>query len=103
MGKLLFFALLACLLCRMIFGRWPWQLARIGAAGQSKQTSKQARTLLGVGPNATREEIVRAHKAMISQVHPDRGGSADQVHDADAARDLLIRRLPDNKATKDPS
>ncbi|MGB3738551.1 MAG: molecular chaperone DnaJ [Pontixanthobacter sp.] len=101
MGKLLFFAVLACLVCRLLFGRWPWQLAQIGTSRQ--QTSKQARTLLGVGPDATREDIVRAHKAMISQVHPDRGGSADQVHDADAARDLLLKRLPDKRRTKDPS
>ena len=27
-------------------------------------------------------------------VHPDRGGTAEQVHEANAARDLLLDELP---------
>jgi hypothetical protein len=28
-------------------------------------------------------------------VHPDRGGTSDQVHEANDARDLLLDALPD--------
>jgi hypothetical protein len=29
-------------------------------------------------------------------VHPDRGGTNDKVHEANAARDLLLDELPDD-------
>ncbi len=35
---------------------------------------------------------------MIAQVHPDRGGSNEQVHAANAARDLLLARLERKEA-----
>jgi hypothetical protein len=30
----------------------------------------------------------------VTVVHPDRGGSSGQVHEANAARDLLLDELP---------
>jgi DnaJ family protein C protein 19 len=41
-----------------------------------------------------RDEILAAHKRLITRVHPDRGGDVEQVHAANAARDLLLRQLP---------
>ncbi len=99
MAKLLFFAVLACAACRLIFGKWPWQLA------QTKSTRSQAlfkaRKLLGVRENATREDVLKAHKQLITMVHPDRGGTNAQVHEANAARDLLINELPYPAAGQD--
>ena len=92
MMKVLFFAAIGCVACKLIFGKWPWQLA------QTKSTRSQAlfraRKLLGVRENATRQEVLQAHKQLITMVHPDRGGTNDQVHEANAARDLLINELP---------
>ena len=34
------------------------------------------------------------HKRLIAMVHPDRGGTDGQVHEANAARDLLLDELP---------
>jgi len=33
---------------------------------------------------------------LIAMVHPDRGGTNGQVHEANAARDLLLDDLPDH-------
>ena len=33
---------------------------------------------------------------VLAVVHPDRGGTNDQVHEANAARDLLLNELPDD-------
>ena len=92
MMKFLFFAVLGCLACKLIFGKWPWQFA------QTKSTRSQAlfraRKLLGVRENATRQEVLQAHKQLIAMVHPDKGGTNGQVHEANAARDLLINDLP---------
>ena len=53
----------------------------------------RARKLLALPANATREEINDAHRKLIATVHPDRGGTNEQVHEANAARDLLIDEL----------
>ncbi len=50
--------------------------------------------LLGTGDNPNREEIIDAHRKLIAMVHPDRGGSNGLVHEANAARDLLLDALP---------
>lgn len=90
MIKLLWIAVLASLACRLISGRWPWELLK--AADRSAAVSR-ARALLGVRTDATREEIIEAHRRLIAQVHPDKGGTTDAVHEANAARDLLLGRL----------
>ena len=78
------------LLYRWILGRWPWQ----PKVSTRSQAIFRARRLLGVEANARREDIVAAHKRLVAMVHPDRGGSNDQVHEANAARDLLLDELP---------
>jgi curved DNA-binding protein CbpA len=53
----------------------------------------KACNLLGVAPDASREQIIEAHRRLIAMVHPDRGGTNEAVHEANAARDLLLARL----------
>ena len=90
MVKLLFFALIACAVCRQLTGLWPWQVLQ-----NSEQSQKEAmaRRLLGVDRGASRTDIAEAHRRLLAQVHPDRGGSNEAVHAATAARDLLLARL----------
>ena len=90
LGKLLVIAALAALACRLLTGQWPWEL---WAKSERSQSEAQARALLGVSRSARREEIVDAHRRLLTRVHPDRGGSNEAVHDANAARDLLLARL----------
>ncbi|MCL6249856.1 J domain-containing protein [Altererythrobacter sp. KTW20L] len=90
MMKLVVLAGAICVGYKLITGRWPWE---------KKLTTRQqavfrARQLLGVEAQAGREEILAAHKRLVAMVHPDRGGTNDQVHEANAARDLLIDELP---------
>jgi DnaJ homolog subfamily C member 19 len=53
----------------------------------------EARAVLGVGPDADADAIRAAHRRLVGQVHPDRGGSADLTRRVNAARDLLLGRL----------
>jgi chromosome partitioning protein len=55
---------------------------------------------LGVAKTARRETIIEAHRALLALVHPDRGGSSEQVHEANAARDLLLARLAERLTEK---
>ena len=93
MAKFIFIAAVLCVLFKMIKGRWPWEK---GMSTRS-QALHRARRLLGVEAGAGREEIVAAHKRLIAMVHPDRGGSNEQVHEANAARDLLFDELADGR------
>ena len=84
--------LLVCLLFRWAFGKWPWQA--LDAPTPRARALREARALLSVGPRATRDEILLAHRRVVAAVHPDRGGSSEQVHAANEARDLLCAQLP---------
>jgi hypothetical protein len=75
---------------KLATGRWPWERKITTRA----QAVFRARKLLGVSAVASREEIVTAHKRLVAMVHPDRGGSNGQIHEANAARDLLLDELP---------
>lgn len=94
MGRLLVLAVLAVLVFRLLTGRWPWQ-PKISAR---EQALLRARRLLGVDAEASRDDIIAAHRRVVAAVHPDRGGSNAQVHEASAARDLLLKRLPHDRS-----
>lgn len=88
--KLLWLIALACLAWRMIAGRWPWQpKPRV----RRSFAAVHAREVLGVDAGASRKDILDAHRRRIAAIHPDRGGSSEQVHEANAARDLLLAEL----------
>ncbi|MEL6877015.1 MAG: DnaJ domain-containing protein [Pseudomonadota bacterium] len=93
MLKIAVILVLVCVLFRWALGKWPWDFAK-GPTTRSQAIFK-ARKLLGVRENATHDEISAAHKRLIAMVHPDKGGTNAQVHEANAARDLLYDELPD--------
>ena len=96
MVKLIWILLLLSVACRLFIGRWPWQMLRQSArpsGGSHAEARMQARALLGVGEGASREDILEAHKRLLAIVHPDRGGTNEHVHEANSARDLLLREL----------
>ena len=61
-----------------------------GRTNPGKMTAEQARQILGVKANATREDIVKAHKRMMQKVHPDRGGSDYLAAQINQAKDTLL-------------
>jgi hypothetical protein len=90
MIRLLILAAIVVLGWKVVTGRWPWEPKQATRA----QAVFRARKLLGVSAVASREDILAAHKRLVTMVHPDRGGSNAQVHEANAARDLLLDELP---------
>lgn len=61
-----------------------------GRANPGKMTTAEAREILGVKPDASREEIIRAHKRMMQKVHPDRGGTDFLAAQLNQAKDTLL-------------
>jgi DnaJ family protein C protein 19 len=92
MIKLILVAAILSLGCRMALGKWPWEY--LSAKPTRPQAVVEARKLLAVRHEASRNEILEAHRRLIAAVHPDRGGSSEAVHAANAARDLLLAELP---------
>ena len=92
MLKLLLIAGLIALACRVVLGRWPWNY--LTAKPTRGLAVFEARKLLKLPENASRDEVIEAHRRLIATVHPDRGGTNAQVHEANAARDLLLGELP---------
>ncbi|HKX77337.1 MAG TPA: molecular chaperone DnaJ [Novosphingobium sp.] len=90
--KLVAFLVLLLLAWRVVAGRWPWQPKGESTASR-RVAAARARNLLGVTANSNRQDILDAHRRMVAAVHPDKGGSNEQVHEANAARDLLLGEL----------
>jgi len=90
MIRLLWLLAIAAVVWRMATGRWPWEQS--GRRVRSNDVA-QACALLGVGRGASHAEIIEAHRRLVAMVHPDRGGTNEQVHEANAARDLLLASL----------
>jgi hypothetical protein len=53
----------------------------------------KARWLLGVSANDDADRIRSRHRQLISENHPDRGGSEDRAAELNKARDLLLDDL----------
>lgn len=64
-----------------------------GVPGDSRMNSEEARSILGVGKDASREEIVAAHRQLIQKLHPDRGGTAYLAAKLNEAKRVLLEAL----------
>lgn len=51
----------------------------------------EAREILGIGSAAGPNEIRAAHRRLIAQVHPDKGGTPYLTQRVNAARDVLLK------------
>jgi DnaJ-class molecular chaperone len=51
---------------------------------------KDAQSVLGVGPEATPEEIQAAYTRLMRMAHPDKGGTTGLATQLNAARDRLL-------------
>ena len=51
----------------------------------------EARSILGVGPDATPEAINAAWRRLMGRAHPDQGGTEGLAARLNAARDRLLR------------
>tara|TARA_R110000782_G_scaffold82085_1_gene161580 strand:+ start:896 stop:1315 length:420 start_codon:yes stop_codon:yes gene_type:complete len=72
-------------------GLWLVMSSRIRAvaARTEAMSAAEARSLLGVSPDATPEQIQAAWRRLMARAHPDQGGTEGLASRLNAARDRL--------------
>jgi hypothetical protein len=79
----------------LVIGIWTATTARQRpvirkVAVKSEVSVTEARSILGVGPQASKAEIKAAYARLIRLAHPDKGGTAGLAAQLNAARDRLL-------------
>ena len=75
-----------------------WLIRRIGqrrdtltsSAGGGRMTRAEACAILGIPEDASREQIIEAHRRLMQRLHPDRGGSDALASRVNAAKKVLL-------------
>ena len=80
----------------LILGLWTVTTARINGAAPPKpppsrrMSEREARSILGIGPEADEEEIEAAYRRLMRMAHPDTGGTTGLATQLNAARERLL-------------
>lgn len=86
-------------LIRSLIGKRSPQQSSQQSESESTQQAKQpimdddkALQILGLSPNPSKESIIAAHRALIKQLHPDKGGNDFLATQINLAREHLLKK-----------
>jgi hypothetical protein len=86
-------AVLEAYLDRVHGDSWRDAHSRAGVehdGGATGMTPTEAREILGINADASREEIIEAHRRLMQKIHPDRGGSTYLAAKINQAKEILL-------------
>ncbi|WP_374945282.1 J domain-containing protein [Sphingomonas sp.] len=81
------------LVLAIVYGAWVFlrrKRKRAAVDARLVRDAAEARNILGVSAHDDADAIRAAHRRILADVHPDRGGSTELAGRANAARDLLL-------------
>jgi hypothetical protein len=67
--------------------------AKLPAPAAKRMSEDEALSVLGLEAGANAEDIRAAHRKLIAQLHPDKGGTDYLAAKINEARDFLLRRV----------
>jgi hypothetical protein len=70
-----------------------WRIFGLNGKQSRQYKIDKARNLLGTGVYDDAEKIKARHRKLITENHPDKGGSAERASALNEARDLLLAEL----------
>lgn len=73
---------------------WPWRGVPPTARAMNID---EARALLGVPADADAETVRAAHRRLIAQTHPDRGGTEELARQINLARDTALSAISNKR------
>lgn len=80
-------------LLQNLFGRAPPKPDAAPPARSATLTLADARAMLEVSANASKADIIAAHRRLMARNHPDRGGSNYIAAQLNSAKELLLEQF----------
>ena len=69
-----------------------WRESAAPAGADGAISADEAREILGVGNDASNDEVEEAYRRLMLKMHPDQGGSDWLAAKINRAREVLLRR-----------
>ncbi len=73
--------------------QWEGNTENASATQSGPMSSEEARLVLGLEGQPDKGDIIKAHRKLISKLHPDKGGNDYLATKINQARDILLKAL----------